>query len=165
MVAGIPKIFADTKKYTLTMGGVGAFPGPRLDTVNLTDYHLVMDILPDRDHSVAEAAAMKAFLDVGGRIIFQGEHSGYSPVQNARISKYMTDNFKTGFTIIPRFLDTQPTKVNGIAVMSGLKALAASRWAPLSVDTDSGAVLATDWAGNIFAADFYVGKGQSYTAI
>jgi len=57
-----------------------------LDVIDLTDVNLLWAVQPADNYTSAEVNTMKSFLDEGGRIAFMGEHGGFAPDENNRIS-------------------------------------------------------------------------------
>ena len=56
------------------------------DIPDLSTYHLVWIIQPTNALSAASITSLEAFLNRGGRIVFMGEHGGFTPDQNNNIS-------------------------------------------------------------------------------
>ena len=58
-----------------------------LNTIDLTGVNLLWAVQPVDAYTSAEVDTMKSFLDGGGRIAFMGEHGGFMPDENNRISE------------------------------------------------------------------------------
>ncbi|MDQ7839037.1 MAG: PEP-CTERM sorting domain-containing protein [Thermodesulfobacteriota bacterium] len=57
-----------------------------LDTNDLSGVDLLWAVQPSDSYTAAELSTMATFLSGGGRIAFMGEHGGYAPNENDRIS-------------------------------------------------------------------------------
>ena len=57
-----------------------------LSAANLSGVQLLWAVQPGSAYSASDVVVMKNFMNTGGRIAFMGEHGGYAPQENARIS-------------------------------------------------------------------------------
>jgi len=58
----------------------------KLNTNNLSGVELLWAVQPADSYDANELATMASFLSGGGRIAFMGEHGGFAPNENARIT-------------------------------------------------------------------------------
>ena len=72
--------------YNTVAGTTSTIANGTLDTVNLSGVELLWAVQPADAYTAAELAAMAGFLSGGGRIAFMGEHGGFAPDENDRIS-------------------------------------------------------------------------------
>ncbi|PXW94007.1 uncharacterized protein DUF4347 [Sphaerotilus hippei] len=159
-----PAHYSTTRLSSITSGAV-------------SNLKLLFIEIPDAAFNATEIGVLQTFLDNGGRIMFVGEHNGYSPTQNGYISQAIT---QLGGSITITTLtngaagvnDTMHDNVGGYIelsdspLMAGVTSFRTAYFAPLQVeDSISKAVMVTDESGGngngwIAIADQALSKGR-----
>ena len=110
--------------------------------LNLSNYELVYVIQPTRVLTDAEIDNLLALLDRGGRIVFMGEHGGYTPSQNSNISDALI-RLGAHFSIVNESTDGNWTACNrdmkgegimaDVAIFEGVNTIDYNYMAPISM--------------------------------
>ncbi|MGI9212082.1 MAG: DUF4347 domain-containing protein, partial [Methylococcaceae bacterium] len=136
-------------------------------TQDLGSLDLAIIWFPRTNFSDAQIAAMHSFLDVGGRLYFNGEHNGYAPTQNAVISNAI-QRLGGSISVVPRVLSDSLhdngsdgiIELSDSPLMSGISSFKTAVFAPIAIDPDISIPVVTDDSHNIVIADQALSKGR-----
>lgn len=72
--------------YNSYGGNTSSIAGSSIAGADLSHVDLLWAVQPNHDYSAGELSTMASYLSQGGRIAFMGEHGGFAPQENNRIS-------------------------------------------------------------------------------
>ena len=140
--------------------------GTTLDNHSI-DVQLLYISMPDDQFTTSEIQVLSDFLDKGGRIFFFGEHNGFSPTENANLSKAITD-LGGNITILGGSYSQDRIhtntdgnmNLNNSPLVSGVTRFNTAAFAQLQIDSNISKTVITDDYDRIVVADQALSKGR-----
>merc|ERR1712072_65147 len=148
------KVFPKGNKYNVRLVN-------KVGEVKSTD-QVFFDMVPDKHYTSTETSALRNMLKRGSRVILVGEHQGYAPKQNARITKVVEAlgggvSVEGGTYSIPSFTGKM---INSLDLTSGIKTWDTAAYAALKVKADVSDSVMVDKHKRIMMADQMLYKGR-----